>query len=362
VALRTADGLLTPGQVSADRGRLWWIVASMAQGQTQRYTVTQAPRAGFGSGIECAQGDGVVTVTAGGRLLTRYCFGPHEPKPYLHPLMGPTDQPVTRAFPMEQVDGESRDHPHHRGVWFAWGHLRLGAAQYVGKRPYDDLWAEHKGSGRIVHAGFGCIQSGPVFGRIEHTCHWVRATGQKLLQERRSMTFYNVQGARLIDFEIALTATEDDVIFGDSKEGMMAMRVADSMRVLAGRGTIETAAGAKAEHRKQEGRVWGSRAAWCHYSGPVGQTRLGVAMFDHPSNLRHPTFWMVRSYGLFAANPFGVRAFTRDRTQDGTYRLARGRTLTFRYRLMVHEGRAADAGVASQWQAYASPAIVRVAE
>jgi len=45
-------------------------------------------------------------------------------------------------------------------------------------------------------------------------------------------------------------------------------------------------------------------ADWCDYYGSIGGKTVGIAMFDHPSNPRHPTTWHVRDYGLFAANPF----------------------------------------------------------
>ena len=34
-----------------------------------------------------------------------------------------------------------------------------------------------------------------------------------------------------------------------------------------------------------------------------------VTLMDHPSNLRHPTWWHARDYGFMAANPFGRAAF-----------------------------------------------------
>jgi len=38
---------------------------------------------------------------------------------------------------------------------------------------------------------------------------------------------------------------------------------------------------------------------------------VGIAVFDHPSNPRHPTTWHVRDYGLFAANPLGCTILKR---------------------------------------------------
>ena len=43
-------------------------------------------------------------------------------------------------------------------------------------------------------------------------------------------------------------------------------------------------------------------------------------------------------YGLNAANPFGVRDFTRDKSQNGKIEIGAGGTLRFRYRVAIHEG------------------------
>ena len=39
-----------------------------------------------------------------------------------------------------------------------------------------------------------------------------------------------------------------------------------------------------------------------------GET-VGIAIFNHPSSFRYPTGWHVRTYGLFAANPFAQQGF-----------------------------------------------------
>ena len=46
--------------------------------------------------------------------------------------------------------------------------------------------------------------------------------------------------------------------------------------------------------------VWGKRAEWVDYWGKIGKQTVGVAIFDHPSNPRHPTWWHARDYGLVA--------------------------------------------------------------
>ena len=63
-----------------------------------------------------------------------------------------------------------------------------------------------------------------------------------------------------------------------------------------------------------------------------------MAIFDHPGNPAHPTYWHARGYGLFAANPFGVRDFTGDKSANGAVRVKAGDSLRFRYRVLIHPG------------------------
>jgi hypothetical protein len=59
---------------------------------------------------------------------------------------------------------------------------------------------------------------------------------------------------------------------------------------------------------------------------------------EHPSSLRHPTYWHSRAYGLFAANPFGLHDFKRDKSVDGSLTLKPGESARFRYRVIIHPG------------------------
>jgi hypothetical protein len=77
-----------------------------------------------------------------------------------------------------------------------------------------------------------------------------------------------------------------------------------------------------------------------------------VACFDHPSNLRYPTTWHARDYGLVAANPFGLHDFQKLPKGAGDYTLKAGSPLTLRYRWLFHKGDTAGAKIAERWQAW----------
>ena len=146
---------------------------------------------------------------------------------------------------------------------------------------------------------------------------------------------------------------------GDSKEGTMSIRLAQWLTMphkmqgkdIAGNGHILSAAG------DRDGAAWGKRADWCDYYAPRDGRTYGVAIFDHPQNVRHPTWWMARDYGLFAANPFGQGELEPEQKHPpgkGDYTIPAGGSLTLRYRFYFHTGDSAAAGVAEHYADYAA--------
>jgi hypothetical protein len=103
-----------------------------------------------------------------------------------------------------------------------------------------------------------------------------------------------------------------------------------------------------------EKAIWGKRADWVNYDGKVEGEDVGIAVLDHPKSFRHPTTWHARGYGLFAANPFGLRDFTRDPNQDGSWTIPEGKSLTFRYRVIIHHGDYREAHIGEAYQKYAA--------
>jgi hypothetical protein len=202
------------------------------------------------------------------------------------------------------------------------------------------------------------IISGPAFGRLTARNQWIGPDDKPQLDERRVLTVYNVGSERrLFDYEITLTASYDDVQFGDTKEGgLLSFRVASSMDASKGQGRIENSAGGVGEKQ-----CWGKPAEWCDYSGPVSGVTVGIAVMDHPGNFRSPVHWHVRDYGLMTTNCFGDSTFAGEEGgHRGDYTLRSGHSLTFRYRVLLHRGHAAEGGAAEAFAAYTHPPTVRL--
>jgi hypothetical protein len=171
-----------------------------------------------------------------------------------------------------------------------------------------------------------------------------------MTDERTFRVYAGPPHERLFDFDLTLKAGDKDIVLGDTKEGSMSIRVNEAMRVVRGK---KTALG----HIVQSTGVrdldtWGKRAEWCDYHGPVDGKVVGVAIFDHPSNPKHPTWWHVRDYGLFAANPFGVHDFEKKEPGAGNITIPKGQSITFRYRFYLHEGDERQAKVAERYRDY----------
>src|SRR5687768_5700085 len=150
--LREADsGREVPCQVG--RGAVWWLLDELPAGRTRAYRMTtrSEPAASDpGCGLHDRTGE-AVDFRIGGEPFTSYQYGARWTRPFLHPVLGPGGRRVTRAYPMEDAEGESTDHPHHKGVWVAHGDAN----------GVND-WADSPGHGRIVHRRFDELASGPV--------------------------------------------------------------------------------------------------------------------------------------------------------------------------------------------------------
>ena len=332
--------------------------AEMAASSAPRVAAAGATKAaGAGSGVRIADCGTHLEVAVDGARWCDYHYAAHPVRSYLHPVIGPYGIPMTRAWPLQDgVPGEEHDHVHHRSFWVAHG-LVNGV----------DFWTEAEGHGFQAHGGFEAVHSGPTFGRIVQRVSWRKddpATGTPLLEERRTLTFWNTPAsARLLDLTVAFHAAHGAVTFGDTKEGgLCSVRVPEAIKGTRC-GVISNAYGGI-----HEAENWGQRAPWVDYSGDLsdpsdaGGTRrtVGVAIFDHPRNPHYPTHWHVRGYGLFAANPFGLADYRSGYRQCGDWTLAAGERATFRYRVLWHAGDAAEARVGERFLDWAAPPVVTV--
>lgn len=291
-----------------------------------------------GGDVAAKSTDQGVEVTLNGKPFTTYLFKSGA-KPVLWPVLGPTGKEMTRAYPMrEGAPEEKTDHIHQRSLWFTHGDVN-GVS----------FWHEQDAHRTIVHKGIRetKAENGKTVTVVTEN-DWVAPSGDVLCTDKRKMTFGGDDDQRWIDFDITVTAVADEVKFGDTKEGSFGVRVDEEMKVDAKKGgKIVNSDGL------EDGAAWGKPAAWVDYYGPVDGEKLGIAILNHPSSFRFPTHWHVRTYGLFAANPFGLSDFT-NKKENGDLVLKKGESFTLRYRVIFHKGDDKEAKIAEQFAKYAA--------
>jgi hypothetical protein len=294
-----------------------------------------------------------VTVAVGGAPFTELHFtgAAHV---YYYPVIGPGGAKMTRAWPMEDVPTEEHDHGHHRSLWFA--HGAVNGVDFWAEKKFSKADPEKHPIGEIVHDRFTEVKGGEKEGVIQAVNKWVAPDQSVPLTSLETFRVYDTGKAneRLFDFDVVLTAGAKDVVMGDTKEGTMAMRLAESMRVSQPKTKPPGAGHMVNSEGLQDTAVWGKRAKWIDYTGPIDGKTLGVAIFDHPSNPKHPDRWHARDYGLFAVNPFAEHDMDKTLPEHaGDVTIPAGKSLALRFRFYIHEGDTASAKVAERYAEYA---------
>lgn len=275
---------------------------------------------------------GKIAVQIAGEPFTTYHYGKDARTPFLWPIYSAGEVGMTRNFPMGTDELPSRDHPHHRSVYLTFGDVN----------GYD-YWHNERIETQGIQTGLG---AGYAWIRAENA--WLTPDGDRLLREVQELRFYETPArGRYFDLISTLQAEDGDVTLGDDKEGLLAFRIRPEIQGDRG-GVLTNAAG-----RQGEKNVYGRPSPWMDYSGLVpGHGMRGMAIFDHPDNFRHPTYWHVRDYGLAAANPFGRRSVGGE-PEEGSHQLRAGDAMTFVYRIYVHVGDVEEAGVAEKYEEFA---------
>jgi len=276
-----------------------------------------------------------LTVLDGSKPVLSYNYGRMDPPEgigkerywrscYIHPVYGLDGDVLTGDF--------QKDHPHHRGLFWAWPKCVLGEQQVdewhlVGARQFFDRWlAREAGADKAEVA----VQN--VWRLDGDPEPWVQETIQ--------FTVHPVEDdARAVDFHLKLANVSDKVVTVKGQDGGgyggFSLRP-DGKRP--GR-VITTAKGKLRKDANLIDTPWADYSSRVKKGGPVS----GTAIFQHPSNPGYPhSGWTLRHYGfLGAAWP-----------HDEQVKLDPGDTFELRYRLYIHRGTAEDADVAAKYEAY----------
>ena len=287
------------------------------------------------------------------RRITSYVIDPTLPKPALVPLCSPSGISLSRRYPLTELKGGSMDHTHHLGLFFA-----------VDRVNGTNFWNYYRNpDGRepkIKHIKILEITPGPGRGVLAALAHWIDKHGTFLLEEKKTMVF--IAGEKkdeiALDITIDLTAQNEKVVFEDIEEGLLGLRLSDYLRESKQSPSLRSGAPLPRESVSGTGRyfssngdeaakqIWGKRARWVALQGIRQDKVIGVAVLNHPASLNYPTYWHVRDYGLFSANPLGQgdfqrqwpKPFRKNKPIPLHFTLPPGQTVHFRFRLILYEG------------------------
>ena len=264
-----------------------------------------------------------------GGKFTEYYTGQDLAKPYLGPLFEAYGGQMTR------LDFETREHPHHRSLWIS------QEANGI------DFWNEPAGvHGFVRSQGIENIVNGGAYTAFTADNLWTSHGGDPVMTEATRYTLYNTpREAALLDVDITFTASFGDVVLNATKEaGPLAVRMAPSLSVSGGTGTMRSGTGGV-----NEPEIWMHRAPWLDYSGTIDTHSCGVAILDYPGNFGFPTHWHARNGGLMAGNNF---------LRLGDMNLKAGESVSWNYRIVIHNGDAKDADIQGKFADFAFPPVV----
>jgi hypothetical protein len=239
---------------------------------------------------------------------------------YVHPLYGPEGEVLTKDY--------SPDHPHHRGIYWAWPELTwkgdkrdLHALQGVFARPL-----------RIVRKD---VSNGSALIEAENVWKW-GDTEAVVRELAKIVVSQDKDQRRTIDFEFQFQALVEGLTLARRE---MANYGGFNMRLSArDKQTILTHIADPATN---------PRAAWACLAGipPDGKQPVSVAILQPATNPEYPGDW-VQYPDLNWLQPTFPSQGTR-------YELTPGKTLVLRYRLVVFYGEADAALLQRLWTDYA---------
>jgi hypothetical protein len=259
-------------------------------------------------------------IRVGDRVATSLYWGEAWDKPFLYPIRTVSGKVLSRGWPIEPRDGDSTDHTWHRGIWY--GHGDISG---------QDFWREQgrDKTARLVVKSRPRVQGSAVSVELA----MVPPSGKSIGSMRQEFRVTDHGEVRSVDAVITIMADAGQALtFGDTDDGGFAFRLSKAFREDKGARLCNSdgLTGTK--------NIWGKPARWVDYSASADGAPAGVAILDHPSNLRHPSRWHARPYGLNAANPFALKSFTKDPAANGSYKLSQGGELVLRYRTLVYDG------------------------
>ena len=279
--------------------------------------------------------DSSLALVKNDKVVWQFNFDEKQSKPYFHPLSLTDGTELTWLRPP--------DHPWHKALWFSW--------KYINGLNY---WEEDATTGRSEGItellDVKVVANKDYSAEIEIKLIYHPPTMPAVLTEKRTMTVHppDENGCYRIDWQSIFTTGDEDVILdrtpilgeeqGKSWGGYagLSVRLAENASDLQ---VIDSQGRKNLQANKKHGR-------WLDFSFKTAAGNIGgIAMFDHPLNPRHPSPWYV-----IIAEPMCY--FSPALLFYKPYTLPAGKSLTLRYRILIHPGRAESELMEKEWNIF----------
>jgi hypothetical protein len=258
---------------------------------------------------------------------------------------------ISRSFPVgnDASGGDpkaSSFEPHQRPLYFA--HGNINGLNFWAESAFERYYGDHsrQAYGHLINPKIEEIHSAAASGSVKASFSLADPNGRIIGSQTEAFVFSGGDRRRVIDGTFVLLATNGPMTLGDSKEGTFGIRLGPELSAPLGRML-------NSHGEEGEKNIWGKPADWVSFSGEISGRKVGIVVFDHPASFRHPTTWHARGYGLLAANPFGLREFTDDPAKDGRWTIPEGKSLEFKYRVLIYDGEMSRAEVDAAYSQYA---------
>jgi hypothetical protein len=258
-------------------------------------------------------------------VVWQFNFAPSLHLPHFHPVATVDGRTLTWDSPP--------DHAWHHALWFAWKFVNKvnywELDRKTGKSPGVTAWQPPRittGNDRSARIA------------MDLTYRPAAAEGDPVMTERRVMEVAapNADGVYHIDWTSAFTAGEKDVRLDRTpipgEPGGKDWGGYAGLSVRLAKGLTDRRAVSSDGPVELEGDKYRGKHTAMDYAGLIGTRPAGIAILDHPENLNQPTPWYVivgRPMSYFSPAVICFKPHT----------LKAGKTLTLRYRVLVHPGR-----------------------
>ncbi|MDP6545417.1 MAG: PmoA family protein [Phycisphaerae bacterium] len=272
------------------------------------------------------QTDTTVALLNGKKVIWQLNHDPKIDKPYIHPLATIDGSVLTWNRP--------GDHVWHRALWFSW--KMINGLNY---------WEENRktclSQGRTEIKSTKATLAKDHSAKIEIVLSYHPPDKPEILAEKRTIVFSApaAKGLYTIDWTSEFTATGADAVLDRTPiKGEKGGKGWGGYAGLSIRMAKETRGWKILDSKgRQDMKIHGQPdAVWVDASGKTtGGAEAGVTIFDHPSNMRHPSPWYIAK---------GMPYFSPALLYNKPHTLKKSKSLTLKYRVLVHPG-LADKGM-----------------